>query len=394
MWHTVLTVINPTICAAMTVAGTAKAVAARRDPDLTLKLTASVLLHAAVIFLINTPAVYRAVGSLLRSPNICALLVYTLTLACVGHAHLMTQLWHAQRRHRPALRRMIARWAPFYLGTMVTLVTLYVVADADGPSRPLHFTPAYAHIPAVVALQCVYTTAMLVAVTASALQCRGLTLPQKPELAHAITACLRWFVIALALDLANLVGYLIATLRAATGHHDLDILADLAWIATIASGLAATYGLVRLVLSSRRDERRDLRRLRGLWDEVVTPDLVLAPGLWGGWATRIRLSRRITEIGDGTRRLAPWASTAPARTVAQLARAAPDTLHRDFDLVAAQAAATLRDAARRRLANTPPPEELRLPTLPGIDVPAGEERAHLVRVAAHWHHPLVTQALH
>ncbi|MEV0445159.1 DUF6545 domain-containing protein [Streptomyces spectabilis] len=401
MWHTILTIINLTICAAMTAAGTAKAVAARRDPDLTLKLTASVLLHAALIFLINTPPVYRTVGDRLHSPNICGLLVYCLTLACVGHAHLMTQLWHAQRRSRPMLGRMVARWAPFYIGTIITLVILYAVSGAGGPSRPLHFTPSFAHLPAVVALQCVYTGAMLIAVSASVLQCRGLTLPQNPDLADAISRCLRWFVIALSLDLANLAGYLTATLRAATGHHDLDVLADGAWVATIASGLAATYGLVRLVLSSRRHERTDHKQLRTLWKTVVTPDLVLAPGLlWGGWDTRIALSRRITEIRDGTRRLAPWLDTAPARTVEKLAlhhsktttSIGTDGRQLPFDLVAAQAAATLIDAARRRRTDTPPTNELNLTALPGIDVPAIEERAHLVRVAAHLDHPLVVQA--
>ncbi|WP_420710022.1 DUF6545 domain-containing protein [Streptomyces sp. NRRL B-1347] len=36
--------------------------------------------------------------------------------------------------------------------------------------------------------------------------------------------------------------------------------------------------------------------------------------------TRIALPRRVTEIRDGTRRLAPWLDSAPALAVAELAR--------------------------------------------------------------------------
>jgi hypothetical protein len=63
MFEAVLTVMNLGIAAVCVSVGTAKAAAARNDPDRTLKITASVLLHAGVVYLLSAPALYRAVGS-------------------------------------------------------------------------------------------------------------------------------------------------------------------------------------------------------------------------------------------------------------------------------------------------------------------------------------------
>ncbi|MFD9903702.1 DUF6545 domain-containing protein [Streptomyces sp. NPDC059063] len=409
MGSALFTVVNLTIAAGTFVLCVSKALAARHEPDLTLKLTASVLAHAAVIFLLAAPAVYRPVGAALGSPNLPALLINCATLLCVAHAHLMTQLWHPARSTPRVLRRAVLTWTPLYAGAIAAMTVLYVRADLSGPARPIRFAAAYAHVPQVVALQLVYLTALITGVVATLLQCRGLIAPSPgptaaeqgvrppPEgsgaLAKDLHRSVAWFAVALALDLAHVVCSLTAMFHAVGGDHGLDHLADCAWLATIASGLAANHGLGRLTVTARREERRDYQTLRPLWRTVVraNPQLVLAPGLlWSGWDTRIALSRKLVEIRDGARSLSPWMSDAPARAVAHLARG--DGGFTAADVVAAQAAATLLYAAGAR-GDGEPPADIRLAALPGEDVPAAAERAHLVLVARYLSHPVVTEAV-
>lgn len=98
-------------------------------------------------------------------------------------------------------------------------------------------------------------------------------------------------------DIANIALALTAVISAvATGTHRLDFLAEGARLATIASGVTASYAPARLVFSSRREERRDCRRaMEQLW-KVATRlgkdigedngQLVLAPQpllWWRNW---------------------------------------------------------------------------------------------------------------
>ncbi|UQT54124.1 hypothetical protein M4V62_02965 [Streptomyces durmitorensis] len=400
MWHLILTTVNLAIAAFALVLGCAKAHAARGNPDLTLKLTASVLIHCGVIFLLCTPAVYRAVGAAAGSANLPALVVNSATLLCLGHAHLMTQLWHPARKEPTALRRTAAIWAPVYGTAVILMAVLYVWADVQGPARPLRYSAAYADVWQVVAFQVVYSAGIVATALVTMQQCRGVVMPGRPDLDLALKKSLKAFAAAVALDIVNIALTLTAVISAAaTGTHRLDFLAEAAWLATIASGVAASFALARLVFSSRRAERRDCRTMEQLW-KVATRlgeddgQLVLAPQplfWWRNW--RVELLRRLAEIREGERVLSPWWSGAPAQAVAGLADQESD-LPRDFDLVAAQAAAVVLHAAHARGQGRPPlPDDTRLKAMPGGRVPEEEERAHLVLVARHLNLPLVFEAV-
>ncbi|QDQ09867.1 MAB_1171c family putative transporter [Streptomyces spectabilis] len=393
MWHALLTSVSLTVAAASLALGTVKSVAARREPALALKLTASSLFHSAALFLLVTPAVYRAVGHLTGVPHLAALLIDFAALLRVGHAHLLAHLWHPPDRAGPPLRRAVGAWVPLYGGTLVVLAGLFAVTDFDGSARPLLLATDHARVPQIVALHVLYFAALSAAVTATVLKCRSLLALGSPGLTPELDRSVRGFAAAVALDLVHAVCLLVAMAGAARGRG-MDALAEGAWLATAASALVANHSLVRLSVHARRQERRDHSALRPLWQTVVRADprLVLTPGLaWGGWDTRIALSRRLVEIRDGARSLRPWMTAEPARAVARLAR---HGAYPGVDVVAAQAAATILYAARRRGVGRPPAAaDSDFPGLPGEDVPAAGERAHLVLVARHLDHPLVREAL-
>ncbi|MEW2527402.1 MAB_1171c family putative transporter [Streptomyces sp. NPDC047071] len=393
MWHALLASVSLTVAAVSLALGTVKALAARREPALVLKLTASSLFHSAALFLLVTPAVYHAVGELTGVPHLAALLIDCAALLRVGHAHLLAHLWHPPDHGGVPLRRTVRAWAPLYGGTLVVLAALFALTDFDGPARPLLLATDHARVPQIVALHVLYFLALSTAVTATVLKCRSLLALAAPGLTPELDRSVRGFAVAVALDLVHAVCLLVAMAGAAHGRG-LDALAEGAWLTTAASALVATHSLVRLSVHARRQERRDYFALRPLWQTVVCgdPRLVLTPGLaWDRWDTRIALSRRLVEIRDGARGLRPWMTAAPAHAVAQLARGGA---HPGVDVVAAQAAATLLHAAGRRGAGRPPaPADSGFPGLPGEDVPAAGERAHLVLVARYLDHPIVQEAL-
>jgi hypothetical protein len=398
MWLTILTAVNLTIAVATLTLGITKALAARHEPGRTLKLTASVLLHAGVIFLLATPPVYRAAGRAVHSANLPALLIDIATLLCVGHAQYMTLLWHPERHTPAARRKALRRWLPFYTAVTAAMTSLYAVADLPGAARPLRFAPAYADVPAVLALKITYFSALTITVLATMNQCRHVTMPDRPELAQDVRRCMQWFALAVGLDLATAAFTLTAMISVLTGGgHRLDFLADASWAATILSGIAANQSLGRLVLATTRSDRRDRRLLKPLWRLVVEgqPDLVIPTAWWEN--SRIKLDRMMIETLDGARTLKPWMSSAPALAVSDLlgkAGTTPGPTVPDTDHTAVQAAAVLRDAAlRRATGSTPVSQGSPPPSLPGINVPASEQQAYLVRVARYLHHPVVDQAL-
>ncbi|MEU3901732.1 DUF6545 domain-containing protein [Streptomyces sp. NPDC045251] len=393
--------VNLTIAVITLILGITKALAARHEPGATLKLTASVLLHAGVIFLLATPPIYRATGQATNSANLPALGIDVATLICVGHAHYMTLLWHPQR-HTPAARRQALKaWLPFYITAVAAMVILYALADLPGAARPLHFAPFYADAPAVFALKVVYFAALIVAVIATMIQCRQVALPDRPELAQDVRRCMQWFALAVGLDLATAAFTLTAMISVVTsGGHRLDFLADASWVATILSGIAANQSLGRLVLATTRSDRQDCRTLKPLWKLVVEgqPDLVIPTAWWED--SRIKLDRMMIETLDGSRTLKPWMNSEPSKAVEDLLaeQEAGDRPHRPAippaDLAVVQAAATLRYAAQRRArTQEPAPQASRLTELPGINVPEDEQQAYLVKIAQYLAHPLVREAL-
>ncbi|MGW3424472.1 DUF6545 domain-containing protein [Streptomyces phaeochromogenes] len=384
--------------------GIGKAMSARHEKELTLWLTSSVLLFAAAIFLLATPVVYRAVGAI-TSPNLSGLLVPVATLACVAHAHWLTQLWQPDRRTQVALRRAAMIWGPVYGGAIVLMVGLYATADL-GPAAPLRFAAAYAHVPQVVAFQLVYTVALITTVVATVRQCRALALPGRPDFAGELKKSVGFFALALGFDLVNVAITLTAMVGVATGHAGLGDIAETAWLATICSCIAANWGLGRMVVPTLLEEFRDDRVLEPLWKTVTdgAPGVILAPrSWWNRLNTRVTLGRRITEVRDGEKHLSPWWSVVPGLAVEYFAnevtsqedRVPGDQHDQAWDLVAAKDAATLLYAAqlRRRIAAPTPQQGERLMKLPGMDVSISEERAHLVRVARHLTHPTVLQAV-
>jgi hypothetical protein len=410
MWQVTLTGINLTIAAAMLVLGITKGIAARREPGINLILTASVLLHACLIFLLATPFIGRAVGSFVGSPNLPAVAIDIATLLCIGHAQVMTQLWHPVRHTREEMRRSFFAWLPMYTGAITLMAVLYALADAPEPARPLRFAVVYASVPEVFALKIVYFAALIIGVAATIVQCREVALPGRPDLADDLRRCVRWFIVAVGLDLGCVVFTLAAMISAVDGDHSLDAFTEASWVATIASGIAASWGLGRLSLASSRDERRDIRALQPLW-ELTVHGTRRRMRVLPGWDRSMLLDRLMMEIGDGIGHLRPWISSAPALAVTHLAEQARPTSERhskeqspvetpgsigpfgdQADFVAAQSAATLLYAARLRADGRPPVPPQDRTKLPGIEVPQSEERAHLVRVAHSLTHPTVTEA--
>ncbi|KOU66817.1 hypothetical protein ADK57_17690 [Streptomyces sp. MMG1533] len=394
MLEAVLTAVNLAIFAVCFTVGTAKAAAARSDRDTTLQITASVLLCASVVYLLSTPAVYRLVGAAAGSPSLPSLLVSIAILACVGHAHALTFLWHPRRRSPHALRRAMAVWAPMYGLAIATMTVLFWWADLSGPARPLSFATSYAHVPAAFALEMVYLGALVVGIVATVRQCRGpdgvIALPGRPDLAES----LRLFALAVGLDLAYVACTATAVITAARGEHALDFLTAVGSVASSISALVASYGLAKPALAARAAERADHETLLALWETVTAPDAhgSAVPSMtW--WNRRYALADLLAEILDATYSLRPWMSAAPAEAVTALARSHPDA--NGLDVKALQTAAMIHHARQRR--DDSNASELPAPLgpneAPREDTPPALERARQVRIAVHLSHPLVAEAL-
>jgi hypothetical protein len=389
MLENTLTGINLLIFAVCFAVGMAKAVVARTDRDTALRLTASVLLCASVVYLLSAPAVYRFVGSFTHAPSLPSLIVNVTILVCVGHAHALTVLWHPRRRSPDALRRSAIVWTPMYGLAIAAMAGLFWAADLSGPARPLSFATAYADVPAACAMQLVYLSALTIGILATVRQCRGpdgvIALPGRPELEES----LRLFALAVALDLVYVAFTAVAVLFASQGHHGLDFLAALGSVASSTSALLASYGLAKPALAARGSERADHAALTPLW-QIVTGSALPPRTTW--W-NRYALSDLLAEILDGTYSLRPWMSPVPAHAVKELVTARPDA--QSLDLPSLQAAATIRHARQRcdaalRL-GLPTPESSS--ATPADGTPPILERARQVRIAAHLRHPLVEEAL-
>ncbi|MFE9966436.1 hypothetical protein [Streptomyces sp. NPDC005525] len=401
-----LTIVNLSIAISSMGLGVVKALAVRHQRELALKLTAAVLISAGLIFLLATPFVYRFVGEVTHSSNICALLVPSATLVCVGHAHALSQLWQPDRRDPALLRRTFWRWAPVYGGAIAAMAVLYFHAPL-GPATPLRFAAAYAHVPEVVALHVIYWVTLILTIVVTVRECRKLSFPGRPGLVENLKKCVGWFALALGLDLVNVLLTAASMIGSVAGPRRLDGLAQSAWLATIASCIAANVALAALVLRSRRTERQDIRTLQTLHNRVVksdvavrkNPNVVLAPrwSLWAGFDTSAELTSLMAELEDGFGRLSPWWSPLPSLTLDRLVqahRSEGNDWEEDWDLAAARAAATLLYAADSRGGGLPPlPPPARLTRLPGSDIEPHAWRQHLVRVATYGVHPLVTDAV-
>ncbi len=389
MLEPALTAANLLIFAVCFAVGTAKAAAARADRDATLRITASVLLCASMVYLLSAPAVYRAVGTAVGSPSLPSLVVNIAILVCVGHAHALTLLWHPRRRTPEALRRAVVLWLPVYGLAIAAMSVLFWLADLPGPAFPLSFATSYAHVPAACAMEMVYLAALVTGVVATVRQCRGpdgvIALPGRPDLQDS----LRLFQLAVGLDLAYVGCTATAVLAASQGYHTLDFLTAAGSTASSSSALVASYGLAKPALAARAVERADHDNLIPLWQTVTGstewPRLT--------WWNRYALVDILAEILDGTYRLTPWMSPAVAQAVDALVE--PRSDKGDIDVASLKAAAQIRYARQRRDAAV----QLRLPTpdasagTPRSTTAPTHERARQVAIARHLDDPLVKEAL-
>ncbi|MEU8868724.1 DUF6545 domain-containing protein [Streptomyces umbrinus] len=397
MVEPVLTAVNLVIFAVCFTVGTAKAAAARSDRDTTLRITASVLLCASVVYLLSAPAVYRAVGTISGSPSLPSLVVSSAILLCVGHAHLLTLLWHPRRRTPDALRRQVILWAPMYGLAIAAMVVFFWTADLTGPARPLSFATSYAHVPAAFAFEMVYLAALVAGIIATVRQCRGpdgvIALPERPELSDS----LRLFAVAVALDFAYVVCTAAAVITAARGSHSLDFLAAAGSVASSTSALVASYGLAKPALAAREAERADHTALLDLWETVTEATAGTERPQMTLWNRRYALSDLLAEILDGAHSLRPWMSPAPAQAVQALAETHPGGTKLALpDLKALQTAATIRYARQRRDAarqlGLPTPDDT--PTAGPVEkTPPTLARARQVLIARKLSDPLVVEAL-
>jgi hypothetical protein len=254
-----------------------------------------------------------------------------------------------------------------------------------------------------------------------------LSIPGRPDLRANLRKVLGWFALALIFDLLHVALAAVALFGSITGPHRLEELEQIAWLGPTAGCVCANIALASLVLRSRQAERRDLRTLKALHELVVRPTdadhdptgpkMVLEPrwSWWPGFDTGADLNSLMAEIHDGAGRLSPWWHKLPSIAVQKLAeematahdtagtstpvsggqsREGSSSLGTEWDLTAAQAAAVLLFAAQARADSTPPPPAaLRLPRLPGSDVPESADRQHLVSVAKHLNNPVVLEAV-
>ena len=403
MVEAVATVVHLVIAAVCLCVGAVKAAVARSTPDMALKITSSALLLGSVIYVMSAPAVYRAVGMTTGLPSLPSLVVYSMTFLGVGHAHLLTVLWHPRRRDD--VRRSTIIWGCFYAAVVAAMTVLFFAGDPRAPARPLTYATSYAHVPATLTLHLVYMAGLVVAAVATVRQCRGpdglISLPARP----GISSSLRVFALAIGLVLVYVAGTAPAVIAASLGNHRLDFLAALGSVAITSSALGASYGLARSALHARAAERRDHRALLPLW-EAVTGQCRRGAGWWN---SRYALTDLIVDLLDEIRLLHPWTSSAADDAVraevlsavsgsgCQSSIRAGRGKAEDLDVQALTIVVAVQHARRRR-------EHRGTASLAGGQgtcaslrgweaVPAKRQRAHLLKVASYVPHPMTAAAL-
>ncbi|MFF8387343.1 MAB_1171c family putative transporter [Streptomyces kanasensis] len=389
-----------------------KFLALRRDPTPTLALTAVMFLTASPVYVLASPAGYRAVGETLDQPSFATLPVSLGILACFAYTHIITFLMDQKLREDPgALRRVVAKWTAAYVTAALLMVALFSSADLSDPADPLKFNTHYADDPLVLAFLAVFLATFGCGTLNTFWRCRRLT-PEDPRLQHSLKVfgVAMWFVF----------GYIVlnvpAIALAAFGNHSLDTVALWGNVTGVTGFLSMCYGLSGSAVGHWLRERRDITALRPLWDLVVGGiDEELAFSVRSARSTLLtsnvtfNLHRRVIEILDGMRALRAWVAPGAAEAVyAVHARRQsedpdqPPSLS-EADLAAAATATALRDAvdrlhaARRQRALEGRPGHPHPPAaagrLPGEDTPAGAERDRLLRVAGALREPLVQAAL-
>ncbi|WP_406438992.1 hypothetical protein OHB14_51810 [Streptomyces sp. NBC_01613] len=403
MVEAVVTVVHLVIAAVCLCVGAVKIAAARSTPDTVLKITSSALLFGSVIYVMSAPAVYRAVGMTTGLPSLPSLIVYSMTFLGVGHAHLLTVLWHPRRRD--GARRSTIIWGCFYATVVAAMTVLFFAGDPRAPARPLTYSTSYAHVPATLTLHLVYMVGLVIAVVATVRQYRGpdgvTSLPARPD----ISSSLRLFAFANGLVLVYVAGTAPAVIAASRGDHRLDFLAAIGSVAISSSALGASYGLARSALHARAAERRDHQALLPLW-EAVTGQRRRGVGRWN---SRYALTDLVVDLLDEIRLLHPWASGSADDAVrAEVQSAVSGSGHRSsidasygsaegLDVQALTIAVAIQHARRLRERPDGASETDGHRTSASLRaweaVPAKHQRAHLLKIASYLPHPLTAAAL-
>ncbi|MGW0333486.1 MAB_1171c family putative transporter [Streptomyces sp. NPDC003011] len=387
-----------------------KTLALLRDATPALALTVSMQWCGGVVYIMASPAGYRALGDATGRPSFATLPVYVGILVCFAMAHILTLLWNPQLRQKPSgLRHTVITWTAGYAAGASLMIVLFSLADLSGPADPLRFNTTFADDPMVLLFLAVFLATLASGTLNTWRQCRTVKL-EDPRIQHA----LRSFAIAA----LGVFGYVVcsapAIALAAMGNHSLDTVGVLGSTCGCIGTIGLYYGLSGAAFVAWRRELRDFRALQPLWDLVVAGvDQDLAFSVSASRGRRLALNvtfqlhRRVIEILDGVRALRPWVSAAPMEAVRRLHQqqaAQPGTWTplSGQDLEAAVTAASLRDAVRSfdaamqqqgdRTSRPQPPAGPVVP-LPGDDTPAGQERDRLLRVSKALVHPIVAAAL-
>ncbi|PVC69517.1 MAB_1171c family putative transporter [Streptomyces sp. CS081A] len=368
---------------------------------ITLSFAVSVLVYAAA-----SPAGYRGLGEATGRPSAATLPVYSGIVVCYAITHVLTVLWATtpSPRERAEVNRRARTWAGAYAGAIVAMAVAFGAADLGGrPADPLRFNTDFAEgRPLVLVFLTLFLTALSCATLNTARLARR-TVPEDPNLRHAV----RYFGVSMVICFGYVVCNAPAVLLASLGNHALDDVGTLGSLFGTVAAVLTGYGMTGAAVGAWLRERRDVKTLQPLWRlavKDVDARLALDPGGAGLCLTHVRftLHRRVVEILDGMRVLRAWSSADAAGAIGRHVEAAVPPLPA-AERQAVVTAAVLRDAglrlraARAHAARTrqerPVPPDTPVARLPGDDTAASDERERLLLVAAHLDHPLVTSAL-
>ncbi len=366
--------------------------ALRRGFSASLVMILSCQLAGVCAFLTATPLVYRALDGWAGRPGLASLVVYSFIILFSAHAHLLALIWAAEVRGRPVPRIRLTALPVCYAAILAAMAVTFLRARVTGPEHPLTFNITYAGRPEVVAFLTVFMAGLSYSMLSAAWECRRGSHTDNERLSTG----LRHISVASLFIFGYVVFAAPSLAGAATGHHALDPLTDLAALSGTVGAFILNWGFSGPVVQVWWRDRRDYRRLRVLWETAVDGagrTVALAPPSrrverWsllsaGAWL----LVRRLADICDAERALAPWMDPSLAPAVAEAA--GPPAAGEETRALAA--AAMLLDAVRRRSLGVPPAVDT--PRHRPDDVAPESERAHLVRVARSLDHPAVLAVL-
>ncbi|GGP78752.1 hypothetical protein GCM10010278_66550 [Streptomyces melanogenes] len=380
-----------------------KITALLRDPTPALAVMASNFLVASAVYVMAAPLVYRKLGEAFDRPSFATLPVYVGILVCFAHLHLLTLLWDPDLRQHPVrLHRTIAAWTLTYLLATAAMTVLFCSADLSGPGDgdPLTFNTDHADDPLVLLFLALFLAILATGTLSTYRRCRN-PQPDDPRIEHALAWFARGSLLVFGYVLCNAPAIAVA----ATGSHALDHIGVIGSTFGAGGALVASYGLTGAAVSAWRRERRDIKKLRPLWNLVVR-DANAAFALSAHSARSHRrlmnrqylLTRRIIEIHDGMQALGPWISPLVTDALDRLQQTRPEQLP-ESELTAVATAAALRDAARllrsarMELATDAPAPPPGPAPLPGRRTRAVDERQRLLLVSGALDHPLTKAVL-